>query len=108
MLVIDGDKTLAPQDTGELFWRRICTDRLSQDLQWTAATVFEGPLGYSYAAFRQAAMHYEAANDEEHEGLWAYLAKQVNLHHEFDSLLKRTASEPYAGAMIVTYRFGRI
>ncbi|KAF2164049.1 hypothetical protein M409DRAFT_57139 [Zasmidium cellare ATCC 36951] len=109
MLVIDGDKTLAPEDTGELFWHRICTDRLSWDLQWSPSAVFKSPLGYSYAAFRQVSLLYEEAVDEEEfEDVCAYVAEQVNPYLDFVSLLKRTVDHAHVGAVIVTCGIGRI
>ncbi|KAF1809494.1 hypothetical protein P152DRAFT_468344 [Eremomyces bilateralis CBS 781.70] len=51
VVVFDADRTLAAEDSGTLFW-----EKLDQAL-------FSSPMGYSYTAFRQAALLYEEAVD---------------------------------------------
>lgn len=51
MLVIDGDKTLAPFDTGNMFW-----NMLDGKDSTMLKTLFDSKLGYSYEAFQQAVL----------------------------------------------------
>ncbi|KAL4789581.1 uracil phosphoribosyltransferase-domain-containing protein [Aspergillus venezuelensis] len=51
VLFFDADKTLAPVDTGKLFWKILNPSKAGDD---PPSELFGGPLGYSYTAFRQA------------------------------------------------------
>lgn len=53
MLVVDADNTLAPYDASTLHWE------LSASETNPLKDLFKGPLGYSYAAFRQMTELYE-------------------------------------------------
>jgi len=52
VLVLDGDKTLAAEDTGTLFWKKVSVSRSLRDEEQILKTLFSSPLGYSYTAFR--------------------------------------------------------
>jgi len=54
MLLLDGDKTLAAQDTANLFWKTWQSDCNEVLLNDPLETLFSSPMGYSYTAFRQA------------------------------------------------------
>ena len=70
VLVMDADRTLAPEDTGALFWKRVSDSRPSRDEECTLKTLFSSPLSYSYTAFRQAVLLYEeTADDQEFDAL---------------------------------------
>ncbi|KAI3338761.1 uracil phosphoribosyltransferase-domain-containing protein [Ustulina deusta] len=106
MLVLDADKTLAAEDTGELFWATAFqgqhdTDQLKE--------LFGGPLGYSYTAFRQAVLMYEEAVDEnEFDGLCTAVASAVDIHPEFLSLLRLVAQQDHVGALVMTCGLRRV
>ena len=66
VLVMDADRTLASKDSGALFWKIVSNSRQSEDEERWLKTLFSSPLGYSYTAFRQAALLYEeTTNDQE-------------------------------------------
>jgi adenylate kinase len=58
VLVMDADRTLAAKDSGTLFWKMISNSQQSGDEERRLKTLFSSPLGYSYTAFRQAALLY--------------------------------------------------
>ncbi|KAK8048253.1 uracil phosphoribosyltransferase-domain-containing protein [Apiospora phragmitis] len=99
VLVLNADKTLATVDTGELFWR-VYTDE--HDM-CPLKTLFGGPLGYSYTAFRQAMLLYEEAADERgFDALCDLVASKVEIHPEFVFLLHLVAAHDHVGAVVVT------
>ena len=103
MLVLDADRTLAAEDTGLLFWefaaRRYTNTAHSSMLK----DLFSGPLGYSYLAFRQAALLYEAVcNDHDFDLLCEEVATAVTMRPEFASLLKLAGKLPHVGAVVIT------
>ncbi|KAI0431299.1 uracil phosphoribosyltransferase-domain-containing protein [Xylaria sp. FL1042] len=101
MLVLDADRTLAPEDTGELFWATSLPGKHDTNL---LKSLFSGPLGYSYTAFRQAVLLYEetAADEDEFNALCAVVASTVQVHPEFLSLLRLVAEQDHVGAVVVT------
>lgn len=100
MLVLDADRTLAPEDTGELFW---ATSHQGEDDTHPLKSLFSGPLGYSYTAFRQAVLLYEeTANEDAFNDVCAAVASAVHVHPEFSSLLQLVADQRHVGAVVVT------
>lgn len=109
MLVMDGDKTLAAEDTGAMFWERLAILRGIRDEECPLTRVFRSPMGYSYTAFRQAALlHEETTNDQEFETLCQAVASAVTMHSTFVSLLQRVTEQNHVGAVIVTCGLRRI
>ncbi len=103
MLVMDADRTLAAKDSGALFWKMVSNSRQSADEECRLKTLFSSPLGYSYTAFRQAALLYEeTANDQEFNTLCEEVASAVNMYPEFVSLLQLVAEQEHIGAVVVT------
>lgn len=104
MLVLDADKTLSESDTGAMFWTRVFWD--VEDIPSFGSpldSVFSGPLGYSYQAFRQAMLLYEDWSDsDKFETICDQMTGDINLYPEIVSLLHRVASEDHVGAVIVT------
>ncbi|KAI0969474.1 uracil phosphoribosyltransferase-domain-containing protein [Xylaria arbuscula] len=100
VLVLDADKTLAAEDTGEIFWTAVGqTERGIPQLK----SLFGGPLGYTYTAFRQAALFYEeVANERDFDAICAMVASKVTIHAEFLSLLQKVAERSDVGAVVVT------
>ncbi|KAI0811596.1 uracil phosphoribosyltransferase-domain-containing protein [Xylaria sp. FL0064] len=98
MLVFDADRTLAPEDTGELFW----ATGPSGDTR-SLKGLFSGPLGYSYTAFRQAALLYEeTAEESDFDALCTIVASAVHVHPGFLALLRLVAEHDHVGALVVT------
>ncbi|KAI0401088.1 uracil phosphoribosyltransferase-domain-containing protein [Xylaria palmicola] len=103
MLVFDADKTLTSQDTGDIFWS--LTGQGAQQLK----SLFGGPMGYTYTAFRQATLMYEEAADEERfDQLCATVASGVEIHAQFLALLKLAAEKTGISAVVVTSGLRRV
>ncbi|KAL9124883.1 MAG: hypothetical protein Q9217_005841 [Psora testacea] len=101
--VMDADRTLAPEDTGALFWKRVSDSRPMEYEALTLNALFSSPLGHSYIAFRQATLLYEeATNDQEFDSLCRDVASAVTMHPEFVSLLQLLAEQKHVGAVVVT------
>ncbi|KAJ3579822.1 hypothetical protein NPX13_g746 [Xylaria arbuscula] len=100
MLVFDADKTLAPEDTGELFW---ATGPRGERHTNPLRDLLSGPLGYSYIAFRQAALLYEEnAEKGDFDALCTMVASAVHVHPEFLALLRLVIERDGVGALVVT------
>lgn len=103
VLVMDADRTLVAEDTGKLFWKRVPSFRRPTNQENPLKGLFSGPMGYSYNAFRQAALMYqEAANDEEFDAYCADVASAVTMHPEFVSLLHMVAGQESIAAVVIT------
>lgn len=103
VLVMDADKTLAAEDTGALFWKKVSDEGPLEYGAFPLDTIFNSALGYSYTAFRQAVLLYEeAANKEEFKALCQDVASAVTMHPEFVSLLQLVTEQKHVGAVVVT------
>jgi uracil phosphoribosyltransferase/phosphoserine phosphatase/adenylate kinase len=106
-LVLDADKTLAADDTGLLFWEAVAKSA-SHRTHSTAdnrslGALFEGPLGYSYTAFRQAMLLYEEqVPQDEFNAICAGVASSVTLHPEMLSFLRHVGKHRHIAAVVVT------
>lgn len=98
-LLLDADRTLAPQDTGKLWWDvvRKNTGKPSND----PLKDLYSSLGYNYFSFRQAALLYEEYADEFH-AICSEVASKVELYPEMLSLLKFASSKPHVKTAILT------
>lgn len=109
VLVMDADRTLATEDTGALFWKRVSDSRLSRDEECTLKTLFSSPLGYSYTAFRQAILLYEeTVDDQEFDALCQDVSSAVTMHPEIVSLLQLVAEHEDVGAVVVSCGLRRV
>ncbi|TAQ88885.1 hypothetical protein B7494_g2812 [Chlorociboria aeruginascens] len=109
VLVMDADRTLAAEDTGALFWKRISSLRGGSDKYYPLKTLFNSPLGYSYTAFRQATLLYEeTTDDQEFDALCQDVALGVAMYPQFVSLLKMVAKQEHIRAVIVTCGLRRV
>ncbi len=109
VLVIDADRTLAAEDTGALFWKRVSSSRPLDCEALTLNALFGSPLGYSYTAFRQAVLLYEeTANDQEFDALCRDVALAVTMHPEFVSLLQMVAEQRHIGVVVITCGLRRV
>lgn len=103
VLVIDADRTLAAEDTGAIFWNEVLKSSREREEELPLKALFSGPLGYSYKAFRQAALLYEeAADGEEYERLCEQVASKVTMYPEFVSLLRLVTQEKHIGIVVVS------
>ncbi|RDA96308.1 hypothetical protein CP533_1685 [Ophiocordyceps camponoti-saundersi (nom. inval.)] len=109
MLVLDADKTLAAEDAGTLFWQMFAESRPSARKRCPLEELFQGPMGYSDLAFRQATLFYEeAVGDEEYERLCAAVASRITMYPGFVTLLRSVARQSHVGAVIVTCGLSRV
>ncbi|KAH8729252.1 uracil phosphoribosyltransferase-domain-containing protein [Ilyonectria robusta] len=109
VLVMDGDKTLAAEDTGALFWQTLAQTRPSLGKTCPLQELFSSPLGYSDAAFHQATLLYEEATDDEQFGIICdTVASSVVMHPEIVSLLRLVADQKHIRALVVTCGLGRV
>ncbi|KAE9969111.1 hypothetical protein EG328_000184 [Venturia inaequalis] len=118
VMVLDGDKTLAPHDTGSMFWQVAKTmeadlaegndfrSLLLEDVgqgKCPLKTLFSGPLRYSELAFRQAVLMYEEiADTAQFDAICEQVASQVTMYPEFVKFLRVVAETTHARAIVVT------
>lgn len=110
VLVLDADKTLAAEDTGTLFWKKVHNlQQSTADDDWVLKALFSSPLQYSYTAFRQATLLYEeAADDENFERLCDDVAANVRMYPDFGYLLRLVAEQEHIGVMVITCGLRRV
>ncbi|KAI8631587.1 uracil phosphoribosyltransferase-domain-containing protein [Xylariaceae sp. FL1651] len=102
MLVLDADRTLTGYDTGELFWKSTLNSKLGTGID-RLKELFGSHLGYSYTAFRQAALLYEEiADEQEIDNICTDVASAVTVHPEFISLLQLVSKQAHMGTIVVT------
>ncbi|KAM6501542.1 Uracil phosphoribosyltransferase domain containing protein [Amanita muscaria] len=106
-LVMDGDRTLAAPDTGILFWKTLSNSK-SRNEDNPLKGIFSSPMGYSYTAFRQAALLYEEVDDHEFDVICEKVALTVTMHPEFVSLLRLVADQDHVLAVVVTCGLGNV
>lgn len=109
VLIMNGDGTLAAEDTGTLFWKRVPNSQRSRDEECPLKTLFSGPLGYSYTAFRRAVLLYEeTADDEEFNALSQDVASAVTMYPELVFLLQLVAEQKHVGVVVITCGLCRV
>ncbi|ELR05913.1 hypothetical protein VC83_02485 [Pseudogymnoascus destructans] len=109
MLVMDADKTLAPQDVADMFWEKVSNHGASTGAKNPLKELFGGSSGYSYHSFRQATLLYEeAANDGAFDGICDEVALGVTMYPEFVSLLHQAAELDHVGAVVITCGLGHV
>ncbi|KAF2249736.1 uracil phosphoribosyltransferase [Trematosphaeria pertusa] len=99
VLVLDADRTLAPQDTGALFWKAVRAKK-GREGGNPLKTLFTGA-GYSYFSFRQATLLYEEEADH-FESICVEVASQVQMYPEFVELLKEAKKRDHVGVIVLT------
>ncbi|KAL8792013.1 MAG: hypothetical protein Q9195_005354 [Heterodermia aff. obscurata] len=103
MLVLDADRTLAPQDTGVIFWNLLARTKVLVDGEKTLKKLADSPLGYTYLGFRQVVLIYEELlDDEEYDAFCEEAASMVTMHPEFVALLQLVQEQEHIGAVVVT------
>jgi uracil phosphoribosyltransferase/phosphoserine phosphatase/adenylylsulfate kinase-like enzyme len=113
-LVLDADGTLAAEDTGALFWAAAAKSASAQNGLGKDGdplkTLFSGPMGYTYTAFRQAMLLYEEEMDEvQFDSICKQVASSVALHPEMVSLLSHAAAEHgHVAAVVITCGLRRV
>jgi uracil phosphoribosyltransferase/adenylate kinase/phosphoserine phosphatase len=107
MLVIDADKTLAPEGASKLFWeelRRLKRDITEEPLTWN----FSGPRKYSYTSFRQAGLLYDRVDDADFAQVRSEVVSIIKIRPEFKQLLSMIADSESVGVVVATCGIGSI
>jgi hypothetical protein len=95
MLVLDADKTLAPQDAGNVFW--------GEEMREEIKELFSGPMSWVYIGFRQYTLFVgEQYNETEYGQECEKAAKQVTMHKELLDPLDYVKGQEHVGAVVVT------
>lgn len=106
VLVINGDRTLVPQDTGQLLLEMLSLteSRKNQGLESALKNLFRGPMGYSYTAFRQAVLRYEEIKKDFFHNVCDELvnSNQVRMRPEFESLLGQVVGKEHVAVVVVS------
>ncbi|CAG8976587.1 hypothetical protein HYALB_00002100 [Hymenoscyphus albidus] len=111
MLALDADRTLSPDDAGTMFWEMLSETTRLRPVNKTCPLkrLFSGPLGYSYAAFRQAALMYEEyTSEEDFDDLCRAVASKISIHPEFLTLLRMVVGNNRIGAVVITSGICRV
>ena len=109
VLLMDADRTLAAEDTGALFWKIFFHLRQVEHTASPLEALFSSPLAYSYVAFRQAVLLYEAAlNDQDFDDLCEHVALAVSMYPDFLSLLQVVAEQTHVRAVVITSGLRRV
>ena len=102
ILIIDADRTLAPVDTGLLFWTEVSTAHSLPISFESLKAIFSGPLGYSYEAFRQATLLYEEAADEQtFDSICVEVSRSVHIHPIFVSYFQMLKQSTHTKAIVM-------
>ncbi|KAK6329823.1 hypothetical protein TWF730_006120 [Orbilia blumenaviensis] len=103
MLVLDGDRTLSEEDTGRIFWDLVFQEKGLTNQVPPLKRLFGSSLGYSYTAFRQAALLYQGvAEESDFDRLCRNVASSIVIYPEFLQLLKKVLEHKHVGAVVVT------
>jgi phosphoserine phosphatase/adenylate kinase len=106
MLVIDVDKTLAPEDASKLFWEEL--RRLGRVTEEPLTWNFSGPQKYSYTAFRQAGLLYDGVDDADFAQVRSEVVSRIKIRPEFKQLLSMIAASESVGVVVATCGIGSI
>lgn len=100
MLVIDADKTLAPEVASELFWEELRNlKRVTED---PLKCNFSGPKKYSYTTFRQAGLLYDQVDATDFENACRKAVEKIRIRPEFKQLLSKIADSESVGVVVAT------
>lgn len=110
VLVFDADKTLAPQDSSELFWELASTPSAEADERFPLPSLFSSPLRYSYTAFRQAALLCEEVigDNTAYDDCCEKVALMIKVHSEILDLLHLVSGQTHVRAMVLTCGLRRV
>jgi uracil phosphoribosyltransferase/adenylate kinase/soluble P-type ATPase len=106
MLVIDADKTLAPDDASDLFWKELRTMKSATEdpLKWN----FSGPKKYTYTSFRQAGFLYDQVDVADFKEACSKVVARIKIRPEFKQVLSEIADSESVGVVVATGGIGSI
>ncbi|KAI7970534.1 hypothetical protein EIK77_005438 [Talaromyces pinophilus] len=103
VLLLDADRTLAAEDSGDLFWKELPSLMFLKDTMSPLKRLFSGTLQYSYTAFRQATMLCEEViGDNEYIEHCDKVAQMITMHQDLVHLLRLAASRTNIRAIVLT------
>lgn len=102
-VVFDADRTLAPQDTGRIFWQ-IYAAKYQQktELFDPLGDLFSGPHGYSYQAWMTAMQMYATLPVNVFEDVCKRTAEMVTPYPELRKLMSKTENDKQILPIIIT------
>jgi uracil phosphoribosyltransferase/phosphoserine phosphatase/adenylate kinase len=102
IVVLDADKTLAPKDTGEMFWEEVARCQGRRVSPSLLKNHFKKH-GQTHFAFSEVALLYEDLVDENmYEYYCNKVAGNVDMYPEFVALLKSIDKSVSTGAVVIT------
>ena len=111
VLLLDCDKTVAPCDSGLLFWQNSSFDPdvLLDEFRTPPEQIFASNYGYSYAAFRQVILACEQwIDDQSFENICEVTAGSIHLYPEIEDLLRKATRRKHTRVMLITCGVRRI
>jgi uracil phosphoribosyltransferase/phosphoserine phosphatase/gluconate kinase len=107
IIVLDADKTLAPHDTGEMFWKTLSEETAPNVRRETSGEsvlreLFSSQWGYTYSAFLQAALLYEELNEKIFNLICEKVASKVVMYPEILSMLRKISNSEHVRAVVVS------
>ena len=103
VLLFDADKTLAPQDSGTLFWSELPQSTSGEGATCPLKDLFAGPLQYSYRSFRQATLLCEeAVCDGQYAQHCKKVAGMIEMHQQLVYILRLIEGHPHIRAIVLT------
>lgn len=99
VLLLDGDKTLIPGDTGEEFWN-------IYDQSNPLEAIFQQ--GYSYSTFREAMDLYQTIDESKLDRVVNDVARRAMMHPDVVDLLQKTKAHGHIRVFVVTCGSKRI
>jgi phosphoserine phosphatase/uracil phosphoribosyltransferase len=102
VLIFDADRTLAPQDTGLLFWKKYHEVLGLPATRDPLKALFSGPLAYSYTAFHQAALLYSELAEGDFNEICKAVAEEVTLYDELLALIRQALQTHNIRVVVMT------
>ncbi|KAL5903123.1 hypothetical protein ACKVV7_011430 [Pyricularia oryzae] len=109
ILIFDADRTLAPQDSGNMFVQQALNNvALESDINGKMAVVlkkvYSGPLGYTHRAFQQVSALLENLSEfnDDYSSISSTVASQITVYPEMIALLSQAVQDPRSLPVVVT------
>lgn len=102
VLVLDADRTMTAEDTGNMWWEEHWKAREFEHRANPLETLFGSKLGYSYKAFRQATFLYEVASDDEFDAACQATADAVRMYPQIKAFLHLVSQKKHLLAVVIT------
>lgn len=102
-IVLDADRTIAPKDSGTLFWK-FAAETIPGVQEDTLKAVFGSKLGYSCLAFHQAAICYGdvSRHKDDFHRVCGRVAADITLYPEILAFLREAAKHEHVVVIVAT------